>query len=98
MAAIFSTLCVPSLKDEFVMPLLTTLGMQNEYTNESKLNALLSPESDRGKLCRQGVLERYGADNFVVLCDRISDILGQDNLGDELSMRIDDVDALCKKL
>ena len=74
------------------------MGMRDEYTDQNKLQALLSPDSEYGMLCRQGVLERFGKDNFGMLSDRIADILGQDSFCDELSARMNDLQALCDKL
>ena len=73
---IFSTLCVPSLKNEFVLPLLTTMDMMDKYSDEGELNALLSPENELGIHYRQGVVEKYGKDNFGMFKDRVSDMLG----------------------
>ena len=89
----FAKLCVRTLEHTFVRPLLGYLGMLEEYeqgftevpgyvVEVSKLDALFVEGAHRKKLL-QGVVERCGVDNFDILFEKVSDLVGGMELGEE---------------
>ena len=82
----FEPLCDRDFEDTFVRPLLNTLGLLEEYAEapvtiagrpgvRTKLDALFEAGPD-GRKFRQGVLEYCGVENFHVLFDAVSDLVG----------------------
>ena len=80
----FAMLCIPSLEQSFVRPLLVHLDLLEEYEREqaegcdaavSKLKALFTPGAHRKRLL-QGVVERCGVSNFDSLHAMVVDIVG----------------------